>query len=714
MLGLLAHLADLTGVTYDGEHAKMVLNRLMAGKTEPLERLTILAAECCMSIHPMQVSVSSALWMARNEQPLVAWSEKKQEWLVIQRHGIFRAHLSTPQKPLTRRSVSRAELAAQLGVGSIKEDYEFGLVQAERPAEGVRGGKAELAFGLLPAFHIHGNDEHEHVSPVRRFFGLIRAEMKDVWTMVIFSIVTGVLYLALPLTVNALVSNLAFGGQSGPFLQALLVLAMALFLCLALSATIRFLQYCVVEVIQRRLFVRLAADLTYRLPRVKAASLDGIHAPEMVNRFLDVVTVQKGTALILLDGVNAVLSAAIGMVVLGFYHPFLLAFVLVLVTTLAVVVLVLGRNAVTTSIEESKGKYEIVNWLEEMARYPRLFKGPGGYALATDRADTLARHYLKARRGHFRVLLRQITGLLVMEVVASAALLIVGGWLVISQQLTLGQLVASELIVAAIVASISKLAKQFEAWYDMMAAMDKIGHLVDIDIEREDGGIPATIGAGAELHGSSVSFGYDSHSPVLSDFSFHVKPGERVALQGTQGSGTSTLLDLLLGLRSPDSGHIVMDGLDLRSWSLEALREQVMLLRGHDIVNGTILDNIRLGRTEIGLDDVNNALRAVDLLDEVLALPEGLKTQLITGGLPLSSRQRTRLLLARALAMKPRLLLLDDVFDGLDQDSLRRLTEPVFDAQRTWTLIIATRHPDVAAKCDRIIELNPAETSSAH
>jgi ABC-type multidrug transport system fused ATPase/permease subunit len=139
-----------------------------------------------------------------------------------------------------------------------------------------------------------------------------------------------------------------------------------------------------------------------------------------------------------------------------------------------------------------------------------------------------------------------------------------------------------------------------------------------------------------------------------------------------------------------------------------------MLLRGHDIVNGTILDNIRLGRTEIGLDDVNESLRAVGLLDEILAMPDGLKTPLITGGLPLSSRQRTRLLLARALAMKPRLLLLDDVFDGLDQDSLRQLTEPVFDAQRTWTLIIATRHPEVAAKCDRTIELKPEVTRQAH
>ena len=714
ILSLLAHLADLAGVAYDSEHAKMVLNRLAAQRLEPLDLLTCLAAECCLRIHPMRATAAEGLWMARNEQPLVAWCPARKDWLVIQKHGFFRAHVSQPDKPLERRSVSRTELSDLLGIASTIDPVEMGLVQAERPAEEVRGERHQQTSSLLPAYHIQTPEAHDHPSPIRRFLGLLRAENRDIWTLIMFSLVTGVLYLALPLTVNALVSNLAFGGQSGPFLQALLMLALALFACLALSAIIRGLQHYVVEVIQRRLFVRLAADLTYRLPRVQAASLDGVHAPEMVNRFLDIVTVQKSTGLILLDGVNAVLGAFIGMIVLGFYHPFLLAFVLVLITMLVVVITILGRRAVTTSIDESIGKYELVNWLEEIARYPRLFKGPGGYALATERADTLVRNYLQARRGHFRVLMRQIIGLLTMEVVASAALLIVGGWLVINQQLTLGQLVASELIVAAIVASIAKLAKQFDAWYDVLAAMDKIGHLVDIDIEREDGGLPQAGVRGAEVTVEDVTFGYDTSLPVISNIGFHLKAGERVALQGSQGSGCSTLLDLLLGLRVPDAGYIAMDGLDLRSWSLEGLREHVMLLRGHDIVNGTIIDNIRLGRTEIGLDEVNAALKSVDLLDEIMAMPEGLKTPLITGGLPLSSRQRTRLLLARALAMKPRLLLLDDIFDGLDRDSLRRLTAPVFAAERTWTLVIATRHPEVAAKCDRCIEMNPVETAPAH
>jgi ABC-type bacteriocin/lantibiotic exporter with double-glycine peptidase domain len=582
------------------------------------------------------------------------------------------------------------------------------VVHPERPAEALRGGRPDRPFGLLPSFHLHHDEARAHPSPIWRFIGLMRTEMPDIWTVITFSVITGVLYLALPLAVNALVSNLAFGGQSGPMAQALLVLGVALFACLALSAIVRGLQHYVAEVIQRRLFVRMAADLAYRLPRVEAAALDGVHAPEVVNRFLDVVTVQKSASLILLNGINAVLGALIGMVVLGFYHPFLLAYVVVLVAALGLIVFVLGRRAVSTAIGESVCKYEFVNWLEEIARYPRLFKGPGGYDLATERADQLARNYLTARRGHFRVLMRQIGGLLALEVFASAALLIVGGWLVINMQLTLGQLVASELIVSAIVVSVGKLGKQFEAWYDAVAAVDKLGHLVDLDIEREDGSSPAATAGGIAVEVRDLSFGYEKERPVFSNVNLTLAPGERVALRGGEGSGCSTLLDLLHGLRRLDRGYIAVDGLDLRSWMLELLRNQVMLIRSEDIVSGTVADNARLGRAEIGLDEIDRVLEQVGLLEDVRAMPDGLNTQLISGGLPLSSRQRTRLLLARALLMKPRLLLIDGVLDGLEPSCLASMADPVFDRSQPWTVLIATREPELAARCDRSFELSDA------
>jgi ABC-type bacteriocin/lantibiotic exporter with double-glycine peptidase domain len=425
----------------------------------------------------------------------------------------------------------------------------------------------------------------------------------------------------------------------------------------------------------------------------------------MVNRFLDVVTVQKSSAMLLLNGINIVVGSVVGLLVLGFYHPFLLAYMFVTLLGLAFVVYVLGRGAIASSLAESRSKYATVGWLEEVARYPRLFKGPSGLALAGSRTDELARDYLQARAWHFRVLMRQIIGLLTLEVLATSALLIVGGGLVLSQQLTLGQLVASELIVSAVVASFAKLGKQFESWYDALAAVDKLGHLVDLETDREGGEIPAGDPVGVSLELRGVSFAYAGGRELLSGLNVKVDSGARVALAGAQGSGCSTLLDLVTAMREPTAGTILVDGLDLRSWDLEAYRCQAMVLRSQDILSATLMDNLRLGRPDITLGQVQAALTEVGLLTDVLAMPDGLSTKLVTGGLPLSSRQRNRLLVARALLHRPRLLVIDEFLDGMDGTNTCQLIDLVMAPERPWTLLLATRDPQLLRRCPTVINL---------
>lgn len=688
----LAHLSTLTDVAFSRERSTQAVDNALRSPGEPLENLTRAGNEVGLKVSATRLTLADAIWKADVSLPLILWSAADADWVVIEKHGLFSAKVSSPKRPRETERLSRSLLAARLGLDSSHQVVEFGVISPLRPVEN--------ATALKEHHHTH------HLPPMRRFLALMRPEMSEVWTIILFSLITGLLYLALPLAINALVSNVAFGTQSGPFLQALLVLAAVLLICLALAAVLRGLQYYTVEVIQRRLFVRMTADLSYRIPRVDLRSIDGVNLPELVNRFLDVVTMQKNTALLLLTGINLILSTLIGMTVLGFYHPILLAFSLILLTVLSFIIFVLGRGAIASSIAESLCKYGVVGWLEELARYPRLFKGPGGYDLAAHHADDLARDYLSARRRHFRILMRQIIGLLTLEVIASAALLSVGGWLVLNQQLTLGQLVAAEIIVTAIVASISKLGKQFEAWYDTLAAVDKIGHLVDLEVEREDGDSPLRTATGARVEVKELCFSYSSGKPIFTQLSFDLAPGDRVGLFGPQGSGSTTVLDLLHGLRIPTAGHILIDRLDLRSWYLECLRSQVTLIRSGDLVNGTIADNVRLGHPDVSIYEVNAALRRVGLLQDVLALPEGIQTELITGGLPLSSRQRIRLLVARALVCRPRLLLLDEVLDGLDSATLAELASILMDPEQYWTVIIATREENVLRQCQRTINLN--------
>jgi putative ABC transport system ATP-binding protein len=186
---------------------------------------------------------------------------------------------------------------------------------------------------------------------------------------------------------------------------------------------------------------------------------------------------------------------------------------------------------------------------------------------------------------------------------------------------------------------------------------------------------------------------------------FTIAAGSRAAIVGPHGSGASSLLDILFGLRQPSEGHVSIDGLDLRSWYLEALRESVMLLRRNEIVDGSIIENLRLGRVDVGLDEIRNALERVGLLDVLLHRPEGLNLRLKIGGAPLSGNQRTRLL--RALVQRPRLLLIDELFDSLDDESFQLLQTAILDRTLPWTVILATRDHDVTNRCDQIIKLAP-------
>jgi putative ABC transport system ATP-binding protein len=541
------------------------------------------------------------------------------------------------------------------------------------------------------------------ISPLRRLLVLLKPEQSDIGVVAIFAIVVGAVNLATPITVEALVNTVAFGNQ----LQPLVVLGIMLFGFLAFAGVLKALQHYIVEVIQRRIFVRVVADLAHRLPRASGAAFQGVHGPELVNRFFEVATVQKAAALLVLDGIAIVITTLIGMVVLAFYHPYLLGFDIGLVAALLFVIFVLGKGAVRTAIAESHSKYAVASWLEQLAQFPIAFKRQGGLAQAVSEADRLATNYIIARKKHFRVLMRQIQFTLGLQAVAATALLGIGGYLVISTQLTLGQLVAAELIVAVIVSAFAKLGKHMESYYDLLAAVDKLGYLLDLPMERDTGEVLEHREAGASIVIEEVKFDHHHEYPHSQGFSLTVQPGERIAITGPAGSGKSRLLEAIYALRAPISGHIELDEVDLRSIRPSALREQVALVRGIDIIEGTITDNVRMNRTSVSALDVRRSLESLGLWDELMKLPDGLETRLIQGGAPLGSSQLIRLVLARAIAGAPRLLMIDAILDQLSDDLVPRVMEAIVGPEGQRTLLLVTGRIPLHEFCDRRANLGP-------
>lgn len=538
--------------------------------------------------------------------------------------------------------------------------------------------------------------------PLKQLLGLIRPDARDIGVVVAFSVVVGVLSLAVPLAAQLLFNYVAFGS----LVQPLVVIGVTLFAALAFAAMIRAMIIYVIELLQRRLFVRVVSELGDRLPRARADAFDGLHGPELVNRFFDVLTVQKAGGMLLLDGVAAFLQTVIGLTIVAFYHPTLLAFSITLVILGAAVLLGLSGPAVKTAIAESNAKYKVAATLEEIVGGLNTFKQVDLHGVAFRRADAAATEYVTARRRHFGYFFRQLLGALWLQVVAATALLTIGGYLVILGQLTLGQLVASELIVALALASFTKIAIKLGDIYDMFAAVYKLTTLLELPVERSDGAPLVRATGGAALAFRGVSFGFDPMNDVLREVDFGVGPGERAAIIGAHGSGKSTLAALMLSTRMPTRGRLELDGVDFREMRLDAIREQVVVVKSLEFIDGSIEDNVILGRSAISHEDCRTALEAVGLIDEIRDLPAGLTQRLTALGSPLSSGQKQRLMIARALAGRPRVLVIDDLLDDMDSDARRRVMRTLTDPALSCTVLVLSHHEWAAPHMDRVFRLS--------
>lgn len=530
---------------------------------------------------------------------------------------------------------------------------------------------------------------------VRRLFRLLALEKEGLYVVIVYAIGIGIASLGAPIGVQMLVSAIAFGGLAQP----IAILSLLVLIALSFAAALRAAQSWIVERIQQRLFVRVASDLSARLPRISVPAIDGYHGPELVNRFFDVLTLQKGAAMLLLDGLFVALQVTVGGILLAAYHPALIALATVILLLIGVILFGLGRRGAVTSIAESKEKYALVAWFEEVARHPTLYRSEGADRFAAEKCNALITKYVDARKAHYRIVFRQTVAFLVLQAFATTALLAVGGALVLHGQLTLGQLVAAELILTSVVAGFAKFGKYVEIYYDLIAAMDKLGKLVDLPLEREGGHEPAMTGP---LHVEVLEVEYrheDRSTEGLAGFSLDVPAGERVAVIGPNGSGKSTLIDLVFGLREPSRGRVEINGLPLSELSISRLRSSIALVRGAEIFEGTIMENVCMGREDVSLEDVQRALEAVGMWEEVAALPDGLGTHLTTNGGNVSAGQAQRLAIARALVGRPRCLLLDEALDHLDPASRSTILERVLGRDAPWTAIVATHDPLVADAC---------------
>ncbi|MFC5269670.1 peptidase domain-containing ABC transporter [Adhaeribacter terreus] len=547
--------------------------------------------------------------------------------------------------------------------------------------------------------------------PLTRFLQLVASEKSAIGYLYIYAVLMGLISLSLPLGIQSIVSFIATGQVSA----SVVLLISLLILGILITGGLQVMQLWLVEFIQQRIFAKTAFEFAFRIPRLKLEYLRQYYPPELVNRFFDTISLQKGFAKILVDFSTAVIQIVFGLILLSFYHPYFIFLGIILIFVLGLILRITGPKGIKSSLSESKYKYKLVNWLEEVARTQSTFRLSGYSNLPLDKANGFVNNYLHARRQHFGVLMTQYFSFVGFKTFITGSLLILGCVLVIQQEINIGQFVASEIIIILIMTAVEKIIIKLENVYDVLTSLDKIGIVTDLPIENASGFKlePLQGQNGMLVAVKSLKFGYpEGKKPVLKDVSFTLQPGERVCLAGANDSGKTTLLHLLLGLYSSYEGSIAYNHLPLRNLNKANLRRHIGDNLSHEqLFDGTLLENLTLGR-QVPVKDVLWALENAGLQNFMEQSADGLNTYLSAGSYQLPQSLARKLIVARSLVLRPKFLILDELITGFDKHEKDRLLNLLLSPERSWTLLLISNDPEVMKRCDRVLLLTKGTVSA--
>jgi ABC-type bacteriocin/lantibiotic exporter with double-glycine peptidase domain len=531
---------------------------------------------------------------------------------------------------------------------------------------------------------------------------IVSSEKKNIYIILIFSFFTSLLYLLVPISAQVIINT----ASTNILIQPLILLSLGICVGLLFLGFLRTFKIFITELIQRKIFAEIALEMSRKISRIRQSCFDGRYPPEIVNRFFDVVTIQKGFADLILDIPPALIQIIVGLILMAIYSPVLIIFIVILCIAIFVLFL-LGHNGIQTSIKESSSKYSVAYWLEEIARCEISFKLNNHPGLLVRQTDDRVLDYLDNRKKHFRIVLRQFIMAFAIESVGIAGILAIGGWLVMIGTLSLGQLVAAELIVILILAALDKIMSKLETWYDLATSISKVNLILDMDIDQDRKGENfRQIDEGARVSCDNLTFSYDGKRRIFDKLNMSIEPGTRASLVGLSGSGKTTLAFLMAGLIDHFDGSIFINDAEILSIAARELRSNISYVSSNgEIFNDSIENNITLGKKydKEALDEVINLL---GLNEDFKKYGSGIKTILNSEGRNISQGQKQRILIARALINKPQLLIMDESFAGMDEASKHSIVEKVYDKSHPWTILNITHDPTLVVLSDMVYVLD--------
>ena len=528
------------------------------------------------------------------------------------------------------------------------------------------------------------------ISAWKRLVGLLKLDKRDIFQIFYYAIFAGIVSLSLPLGIQAII-NLIQGAQISTSWIVLVVLVTT---GVAFVGALQLMQFRIIENLQQKIFTRSSFEFSYRLPKIKMSELRGYYPPELANRFFDTLTVQKGISKLLVDFPAALLQIFFGLILLSLYHPFFIIYGLLLLILIYLVFKFTAQKGFETSLLESKHKYRVAHWLQEVARSIVSFKLSGKTNLAMSKNDALLSDYLSARESHFRILVVQFIQMIGFKVLVTAGLLIIGGMLVLNQEMNIGQFVAAEIIILLIISSVEKLILGLESIYDVLTSLEKLGQVVDKELEPQVGEDPFYNPLKEfKLELENLCYGTKEKKKIINDITFSINSKSRILIQGPSGSGKSSLLRVLAGIVDPTEGDMFVNGISMKGVQKNFYRSKVgQSLAEESPFEGTILENITFGDASIDRETIYWALDNLGLTEYIKELPHGINTILYPEGKQIPNSVSKKIILARSIVVKPNLMLLRDPLQNFEDAEVRRIMDFLTHKDRPWGLVVVSEN----------------------
>lgn len=449
-----------------------------------------------------------------------------------------------------------------------------------------------------------------------------------------------------------------------------------------MAGALQVLQLDIVENIQEKVFAKAAFEFTYKFPKIRVSELENNYPPELANRFFDVLTLQKGLEKLLIDFPAAVIQIIFGLLLLSFYHAFFIGLGFLLVILLYIFFKISIKKAVNTSISESKQKYKVAFWIQQVAANFKTFKNTSReYELK--KSNLLVEGYLNHRKKHFRVVKNQFKQLVVFKMIITLGLLLIGGLLVLNQQMNIGQFVASEIIILLIMNSIDKIGFSLETIYDVVTAIEKIDEVSRKKMDRKSRINDRKLSVfplrteGIRINDQNISNFSITESGVFNIIGSHLQ--------------TYELFHLLGGMKKSTSGKIYLNRIEISNVNLDNYRNRIgMVLSASYLFEGTIWQNLTLNNVTLEEDVIYDFLEEFEIIDEINDLTESVDTYIFPGTKLISHSLAQKIRLIRELLKFPEFLMIEEAY-VLNQPDLDFLTN--YSTNYSCTIVIASRCP---------------------